>query len=72
MIAQQYPEETRQHRLNMIEVYIGHYILANGQKPYSDGETKAYETVMKELNFSKEMFDYLNLSKSRSEELVLL
>ncbi len=56
----------------MIEVYIGHYILANGQKPYSDGETKAYETVMKELNFSKEMFDYLNLSKSRSEELVLL
>ena len=27
---------------------------------------------MKELNFSKEMFDYLNLSKSRSEELVLL
>ncbi|MEI0749783.1 methyl-accepting chemotaxis protein [Brachyspira pulli] len=46
--------------------------LANGQKPYSDGETKAYETVMKELNFSKEMFDYLNLSKSRSEELVLL
>lgn len=40
--------------------------LANGQKPYSDGGTKAYETVMKELNFSKEMFDYLNLSKSRS------
>ena len=27
---------------------------------------------MKELNFSKEMFDYLNLSKSRSEELVEL
>ncbi|WP_028329364.1 methyl-accepting chemotaxis protein [Brachyspira alvinipulli] len=46
--------------------------LANGNKPYEDGETKSYEEVMKELNFSKEMFDYLNLSKSRSEELVEL
>ncbi|WP_297277835.1 methyl-accepting chemotaxis protein [uncultured Brachyspira sp.] len=46
--------------------------LASGNKPYEDGETKSYEEVMKELNFSKEMFDYLNLSKSRSEELVEL
>ena len=46
--------------------------LGSGNKPYDDGETKSYENVMKELNFSKEMFDYLNLSKSRSEELVLL
>lgn len=46
--------------------------LGSGNKPYDDGETKSYENVMKDLNFSKEMFDYLDLSKSRSEELVLL
>ncbi|PCG18806.1 methyl-accepting chemotaxis protein [Brachyspira sp. G79] len=46
--------------------------LGSGQKPSYDGETKSYSNVMKDLNFSKEMFDYLTLSKSRSEELVKL
>ena len=46
--------------------------LGSGKKPSYDGETKSYSNVMKDLNFSKEMFDYLTLSKSRSEELVKL
>ena len=46
--------------------------LGSGKKPSSDGETKSYSNVMKDLNFSKDMFDYLALSKSRSEELVNL
>ena len=46
--------------------------LGSGKKPSSDGETKSYSNVMKDLNFSKDMFDYLSLSKSRSEELVNL
>ncbi|MEI0525728.1 methyl-accepting chemotaxis protein [Brachyspira murdochii] len=48
-------------------IYFG-----SGQKPSYDGETKSYSNVMRDLNFSKEMFDYLTLSKSRSEELVKL
>ena len=43
--------------------------LANEKKPYDDGETKSYENVMKELNFSKEMFDYLNLSTVGSNRI---
>ena len=46
--------------------------LGSGRKPSSDGQTKSYADVMTELNFSKEMFDYLALSKSRSEALVKL
>ncbi|MEI0749081.1 methyl-accepting chemotaxis protein [Brachyspira pulli] len=46
--------------------------LGSGRKPSSDGQTKSYADVMQELNFSKEMFDYLTLSKSRSEALVKL
>ena len=46
--------------------------LGSGRKPSSDGQTKSYADVMQELNFSKEMFDYLALSKSRSEALVKL
>ena len=46
--------------------------LGSGKKPSYDGDTKSYSNVMKELNFSKDMFDYLALSKSRSEELVNL
>ncbi|MEI0559291.1 methyl-accepting chemotaxis protein [Brachyspira intermedia] len=46
--------------------------LGSGTKPYQDGETKSYADVMKELNFSQDMFDLLALSKSRSEELVKL
>ena len=46
--------------------------LGSGKKPSYDGETKSYSNVMKDLNFSKDMFDYLTLSKSRSEELVKL
>ncbi len=46
--------------------------LGSGNKPYQDGQTKAYADVMKDLNFSQEMFDYLSLSKQRSEELVQL
>ena len=46
--------------------------LGSGKKPSEDGQTKSYADVMTELNFSKEMFDYLALSKSRSEVLVQL
>ncbi len=46
--------------------------LGSGNKPYQDGQTKSYADVMKELNFSQDMFDLLALSKSRSEELVKL
>ena len=46
--------------------------LGSGRKPSEDGQTKSYADVMTELNFSKEMFDYLALSKSRSEALVKL
>ncbi|WP_041177419.1 methyl-accepting chemotaxis protein [Brachyspira intermedia] len=46
--------------------------LGSGTKPYQDGQTKSYADVMKELNFSQDMFDLLALSKSRSEELVKL
>ncbi|WP_295157390.1 methyl-accepting chemotaxis protein [uncultured Brachyspira sp.] len=46
--------------------------LGSGVKPYKDGETKSYSNVMKDLHFSKDMFDYLSLSKQKSEELVKL
>ena len=41
--------------------------LGSGVKPYKDGETKSYSNVMKDLHFSKDMFDYLSLSKQKSE-----
>ncbi len=46
--------------------------LGSGNKPSGDGEAKSYSNVMKDLNFSKEMFDFLTLSKKRSEDLVKL
>ncbi|WP_300367510.1 methyl-accepting chemotaxis protein [Brachyspira sp.] len=46
--------------------------LGSGNKPYQDGETKSYSDIMRDLNFTKDMFDYLLLSKQRSEELVKL
>ena len=46
--------------------------LGSGQRPSYDGQTRAYSDVMKDLNFSQEMFDFLALSKSRSEDLVKL
>ena len=46
--------------------------LGSGTKPSADGERKAYSNVMKDLNFSQTMFDYLALSKKKSEDLVKL
>ena len=39
--------------------------LGSGNKPYQDGQTKSYADVMKELNFSKDMFEFACIIKKQ-------
>ena len=48
-------------------LYIG-----SGIKPVDSKQKKSYEDIMKELNFSKEMFEKLAASKNKSNQLVAL